>query len=147
MTFIEYAQLAYAAYGKVTDFKNYQGLPMPKWEELPPKIQEAWVAAVREIVTLAITQPPHWIKPANSILAHEMVNASIFDLLPADESMKLRGFFEAQEALIRELRQRERTLISLCHRVDAGLQTLPESPEVAAMLTDLEAVRLWWYPV
>lgn len=146
MTFIEYAQLAYAAYGKVTDFKNYQGLPMPKWEELPPKIQEAWVAAAREIVTLAITQPLHWIKPANSILAHKMVNASIFGL-PAEEAPKLHAFIEAQEALIRELRQRERTLIDLCHRVDAGLQTLPESPEVASMLADLETVRLWWYPV
>ena len=37
MTFIEYAQLAYAGLGKVTD------QPMPKWEELSPKIQEAWV--------------------------------------------------------------------------------------------------------
>lgn len=39
------AQEVYGAYGKVTDFKNFQGNPMPKWEELPPKIQEAWVAA------------------------------------------------------------------------------------------------------
>lgn len=35
----------YRAYGEVTEFKNYQGLPMPEWAELTPKIQEAWRAA------------------------------------------------------------------------------------------------------
>lgn len=44
------AASAYDAYGSVTDHKNYQGLPMPKWEELPPKIQEAWIAAVTHVV-------------------------------------------------------------------------------------------------
>lgn len=53
MNFDEYAKRAYAAYGKVTDFKNYQGLPMPKWEELPPKILEAWIEAAKEVVRLA----------------------------------------------------------------------------------------------
>jgi hypothetical protein len=40
------AKIAYAAYGGVTDGKNYQGLPMPAWEELGDQIQFAWVAAV-----------------------------------------------------------------------------------------------------
>jgi hypothetical protein len=53
MTYQDYAKQAYQAYGKVTDFKNYQGLPMPKWEELPPKIQEAWIAAAKELVSTA----------------------------------------------------------------------------------------------
>jgi hypothetical protein len=44
------AQSAYAAYGRTTDFKNYQGLPMPKWEDLPENIQKAWVAAVTNAV-------------------------------------------------------------------------------------------------
>jgi hypothetical protein len=39
------AQAAYHAYGAVTDHKNYQGLPMPTWPELPEKIRAAWVAA------------------------------------------------------------------------------------------------------
>jgi hypothetical protein len=39
------AQGAYRAYGAVTEFKNYQGLPMPKWEDLTDKIREAWCAA------------------------------------------------------------------------------------------------------
>lgn len=39
------AKNAYFAYGDVTDHKNYQGLPMPEWNDLPEKIQEAWVGA------------------------------------------------------------------------------------------------------
>lgn len=43
------ARSAYNAYGKVTEFKNYAGLPMPKWEDLTPKIQEAWRAAIGDV--------------------------------------------------------------------------------------------------
>lgn len=39
------ARNMYQAYGNTTDFKNYQGHPMPTWEELPEKIKEAWIAA------------------------------------------------------------------------------------------------------
>lgn len=46
---LELARIAYHAYGKTTDFKNYQGLPMPEFENLPQKIQEAWVAAIQAI--------------------------------------------------------------------------------------------------
>jgi hypothetical protein len=42
---IELAQVAYAAYGGATDHKNYQGLPMPEWDDLPETIQQAWVSA------------------------------------------------------------------------------------------------------
>lgn len=42
---IQLAQVAYNSYGSVTDYKNFQGNPMPSWEQLPPKIQEAWIAA------------------------------------------------------------------------------------------------------
>ena len=41
------AKQSYMAYGSVTDFKNYQGLPMPEWEQLTDKIREAWKAASR----------------------------------------------------------------------------------------------------
>lgn len=50
------ARGAYDAYGGVTDHKNYQGLPMPTWEDLPAKIREAWLAAalhVRNAVIVA----------------------------------------------------------------------------------------------
>lgn len=41
------AQEAYRAYGEVTDFKNFQGNPMPEWGDLPDTIQDAWRAAAR----------------------------------------------------------------------------------------------------
>jgi hypothetical protein len=43
------AKEAYNGYGKVTDFKNYQGLPMPKFKDLPSQIQAAWVQAVKVV--------------------------------------------------------------------------------------------------
>lgn len=50
MTVEDMAKRAYDAYGAVTDFKNYQGLPMPKWEDLTDKIRAAWIAATRQVV-------------------------------------------------------------------------------------------------
>lgn len=47
--FLKLAQAAYHDYGSVTDFKNYQGLPMPQWNDLTPRIQQAWIAAVHSI--------------------------------------------------------------------------------------------------
>jgi hypothetical protein len=44
------AREAYDAYGAVTGHKNYQGLPMPAFDDLGEKIQEAWRAAVRRVV-------------------------------------------------------------------------------------------------
>ncbi len=44
---------AYQAYGEVTEFKNYQGLPMPAWEDLPERIKLAWVAAVQRALWVA----------------------------------------------------------------------------------------------
>lgn len=52
MDWNEIAKQAYTAYGEVTDFKNFQGNPMPTYEELTPTIQEAWRAAVRRPVML-----------------------------------------------------------------------------------------------
>ena len=40
------AREAYHAYGKSTNFLNYQGLPMPEWERLTPTINAAWKEAV-----------------------------------------------------------------------------------------------------
>lgn len=46
------AEAAYAAYGKTTDYKNYQGLPMPKWEDLGQKIQQAWINAADAVAEM-----------------------------------------------------------------------------------------------
>ncbi len=44
---------AYEAYGKITDFKNFKGDPMPTFDELPPKIQTAWMYACNEAIRLS----------------------------------------------------------------------------------------------
>lgn len=49
-TLDEIAQIAYKAYGDSTKWLNYQGLPMPTWSELPPKIQDAWKAAAKAAI-------------------------------------------------------------------------------------------------
>lgn len=47
----ELAQLAYEAYGKSTEWKNYQGKLMPQYDKLPYAIQQAWEAACQAVVT------------------------------------------------------------------------------------------------
>ncbi len=47
------AEEGYKAYGQTTNFKNYQGLPMPEWDALPEKIKKAWVFASAQIVVTA----------------------------------------------------------------------------------------------
>jgi len=47
----ELAKKAYSAYGQTTDFKNYQGLPMPEWENLPDTIKLAWQNAATAIAS------------------------------------------------------------------------------------------------
>ena len=47
------AKAAYAAYGAVTDFKNFRGELMPEWENLPEKIQQAWRAAALRVLDFA----------------------------------------------------------------------------------------------
>lgn len=50
----ELAKVAYRAYGEVTDFKNFQGNPMPDWNDLTPTIQQAWQAAVKKSVSVFV---------------------------------------------------------------------------------------------
>lgn len=51
MAWSEIAKSAYLAYAASTDNKNYQGLPMPEFENLPVAIQTAWECAVRQTGT------------------------------------------------------------------------------------------------
>ncbi len=39
------ARETYHAYGQVTGFRNFQGNPMPGWDDLGESIQAAWIAA------------------------------------------------------------------------------------------------------
>ena len=49
------ARIAYTAYGRITDFKNFQGDPMPEFDKLPDKIKQAWSSAANTIWDLATT--------------------------------------------------------------------------------------------
>jgi len=51
------AELAYQAYGAVTDFKNFRGEPMPEFRDLPETIQKAWEAATRIVYQAAEPKP------------------------------------------------------------------------------------------
>lgn len=42
-------EVAYTAYGRTTDFKNYQGLPMPAWQDLGDTIRAAWENAAKAV--------------------------------------------------------------------------------------------------
>lgn len=48
----EAAKIAYSAYGKTTDYKNYQGNPMPKFEDLPEAIRNAWINASAAVLSI-----------------------------------------------------------------------------------------------
>ena len=52
------AQIAYEAYGDMTGGKNYQGLPMPEWADLPARIKAAWNASVNATVKAALDEWP-----------------------------------------------------------------------------------------
>jgi hypothetical protein len=46
----ELARVAYQAYAKSTGGKNFQGQPMPGWDDLPPHITTAWMEATSSTV-------------------------------------------------------------------------------------------------
>lgn len=43
------AKIAYLAYGKTPGNKNFRGEEMPKFEDLPEKIQLAWANAAQAV--------------------------------------------------------------------------------------------------
>ena len=43
------AKIAYAAYAKSTNNKNFKGEEMPTFDELPIKIQDAWWEATNAV--------------------------------------------------------------------------------------------------
>lgn len=50
------ARVGYEAYGAEAGWKNYQGLPMPRWDELPEGIRLSWKAAARAIAREVVTR-------------------------------------------------------------------------------------------
>jgi hypothetical protein len=54
---MELAQVAYAAYGASTHYRTHDGRPMPEWEELGDRVQQAWIAAAAAVAQAVIEQP------------------------------------------------------------------------------------------
>lgn len=50
------ARVAYDAYGTVTDHKNFQGNPMPEYDDLTPLIKTAWEAVALAIWDVFLTE-------------------------------------------------------------------------------------------
>lgn len=48
------AKIAYDMYGKTVDYKNFQGNPMPKFDDLPQQIRKAWTNASLAVVNAYI---------------------------------------------------------------------------------------------
>lgn len=53
---MERAEQLYQAYGRSTNFKNFQGNPMPKWADLPDAIKEAWRAVADEQISVELDE-------------------------------------------------------------------------------------------
>lgn len=71
MAWSDIAASAYKAYAASTGNKNYQGLPMPAFEDLPVAIRTAWEAAARQVGECVLYNfPGHeqrwegWVPPA-----------------------------------------------------------------------------------
>ena len=45
----ELAQVGYEAYGAEAGWKNYEGKPMPQWDDLPGHIRTKWEVATGAI--------------------------------------------------------------------------------------------------
>lgn len=56
------ARAAYQAYGAVTDFLNFRGDPMPRWEDLPSKIRAAWANAATGVRNRALMEAAEKLK-------------------------------------------------------------------------------------
>lgn len=45
--FMDLARIGYDAYGDRAEWKNYEGKPMPQWDELPQHIRDKWRSAAK----------------------------------------------------------------------------------------------------
>ncbi len=51
------ARMGYEAYAEFTGGKTFDGRDMPKWHELPERIQNAWRAAAKVIAAQGVLPP------------------------------------------------------------------------------------------
>ncbi|MFE3853450.1 hypothetical protein ACFXPN_20220 [Streptomyces griseorubiginosus] len=83
----ELAELAYATYGKSTGGRNYQGLPMPDWDELTAAIQLAWIEAAGAIALNTIAS----LTGATGTLEPSVGDIVLVPMNPADNNGATEG--------------------------------------------------------
>lgn len=90
----EQARRGYEGYAKSTGGKTFDGRDMPKWSELPPRIQDAW----RDAIVAAVDQPPkdETIVDKQVRLLHETGTAAVArrlkEMLPPGQGFVLLTF-------------------------------------------------------
>ncbi|HEY6021581.1 MAG TPA: hypothetical protein VIY48_17440 [Candidatus Paceibacterota bacterium] len=50
------AHILYNEYGSSAEWKNFQGNPMPMWEELPIPTREHWIEVARKAINMFIPE-------------------------------------------------------------------------------------------
>lgn len=82
------ARIAYAAYGDTTGGKNYQGLPMPTYDDLGDTIQAAWRNAAGALVRAALAaKGGHFTTVCRSCGNHAELTL-VVDLQPLREDLR-----------------------------------------------------------
>lgn len=62
------ARSAYDAYGRAVGYKNFQGKPMPEWDQLGEKVKAGWRAASHSVaheVAKMLSDPKTYQKVLN----------------------------------------------------------------------------------
>ena len=77
---------AYHSYGSVTNYKNYQGMAMPQWKDLPESIQHAWRSAAQAVLFESGYTEGLSVKglKIQSSATNVLVDLNTYDRLPID---------------------------------------------------------------
>lgn len=73
MKYVDLAQKAYEDYAEYTNWKNYQGLTMPQWEDLPEGVKNAWMNAAAAVTEMVLEKP----EEAKEMLENEICPLNI----------------------------------------------------------------------
>lgn len=61
-------KLAYQIYGLAVGNVNFQGKPMPRWNDLPPNIQAAWTEVAYNLMEQTDEQIELWMRDTERAL-------------------------------------------------------------------------------
>jgi hypothetical protein len=91
---MELAQVAYAAYGESTGHRTHDDRPMPDWEQLGDRVQQAWIEAASAVALTNIAQLSGISAPSTDPRVGDVV------LVPMDRAVN-NGASEAPAVITR----------------------------------------------